>query len=106
MNRIELLYFEDCPSWQITLRYLQNLLGDGANIELVRVSSDAEAAARRFTGSPTIRVDGVDLFPPGHEDYALACRVYYTPDGSAGTPTADMIRDALREAGVEIVSGD
>jgi hypothetical protein len=69
---------------------------------VVRVSSDAEAVARRFTGSPTIRVDGVDLFPPGHEDYALACRIYYTPDGSAGTPTAAMIRDALQGAGVEL----
>jgi hypothetical protein len=34
-----------------------------ADIELVAVNSDEEARRLRFPGSPTIRVDGRDLFP-------------------------------------------
>ena len=46
------------------------------------MNTDEEADWLRFPGSPTIRVDGEDLFPaPGREDCWLGCRVYATPEG-------------------------
>jgi hypothetical protein len=95
---IELLYFDDCPSWQTALEHLQaalDRLGIAASVRLERIGSEGEAVAARFTGSPTIRVDSEDLFPPTHSDYALGCRVYATPEGLRGWPTIEMIQTAL-----------
>ncbi|MFA9404015.1 MAG: thioredoxin family protein [Anaerolineales bacterium] len=96
--KIELLYFEDCPSWKMAQESLEAILQDSnieATVQLVRVETDQEAKDHHFVGSPSIRVDGNDLFPVNHENYALGCRVYQTPDGMRGWPTAKMIEDAL-----------
>ncbi len=70
--------------------------GVEAEMELVAVNTDEEARRLRFPGSPTIRVDGRDLFPaPEREDWRPGCRVYATPEGLKGSPTAEMIRAAL-----------
>jgi len=50
----------------------------------------------RFTGSPTILVDGRDPFARAETTFGLTCRVYETPDGLAGSPTPDQVRAALR----------
>ncbi|MBM7832707.1 hypothetical protein JOE59_003412 [Agromyces cerinus] len=49
-----------------------------------------------FAGSPTIAVDGRDLFPSKDATDALACRVYPTPPGLAGVPTVEQVAEALR----------
>ena len=67
------------------------------DIGLTRVETDAEARETRFVGSPTIRLDGEDLFSSDSGDYALGCRVYSTPEGLRGWPTREMLYDALRE---------
>jgi hypothetical protein len=67
-----------------------------ADLELVAVNTDEEAQRLRFPGSPTIRVDGEDLFPvPERAGYALGCRMYTTPEGLRGSPTTEMLREAL-----------
>jgi len=96
---VELLYFDGCPSWQAALANLRTVLGEEAPIKLIRVADDADAVRQRFTGSPTIRVEGEDLFPTGQQDYALGCRIYHSPDGLRGWPTPDMIRAALEARG-------
>ena len=75
-----------------TLRKI--LVGEGleAALKLVAVTSDEEARRLRFPGSPTILVDGRDLFPvPERQDWRLGCRVYATPEGLRGSPTAEML---------------
>ena len=101
--KIELLYFDDCPSWQKGLENLKQALSQldiKASVEMTAVETEAAALAQRFQGSPTIRVNGEDLFPTGHESYALGCRVYQTPDGIQGVPTIKMIREALEKRGL------
>lgn len=97
--RVELLYFDGCPSYLLAEGRLRQILaerGMDAHIEMVRVETDEEARRLRFPGSPTIRVDGTDLFPTGElMDGALGCRVYATPGGLAGAPTQEMIERAL-----------
>ena len=54
--------------------------------------------AAGFAGSPTILVDGRDLFPQSVEGTGgLACRVYWTPGDPAGTPRVEDIMGALSD---------
>jgi hypothetical protein len=97
---IELMYFDGCPSYPVAEKALREVLveeGLEAALELVAVNSDEEARRLRFPGNPTIRVDSQDLFPMAErEDWSLGCRVYATPEGLKGSPTAEMLREALR----------
>lgn len=97
--KIELLYFDGCPSWQTGLENLKAALkaeNIPASVELVKVADDADAARQKFPGSPSFRVNGVTLWDEPREVYALACRVYATPAGFKGSPSVDMLREALR----------
>lgn len=96
---IELLYFDGCPSWknaqEILIHGLEKL-GMPEKVALIAVETQEAAEAHRFTGSPTIRVNGEDLFPSGQSNYALGCRVYQTPNGYRGWPTEEMLMEKLR----------
>jgi hypothetical protein len=95
---IELLYFEGCPSWQSASANLITALeslGVSSEVHQRRIDTDEDAVSARFTGSPTIRVDGVDLFPITQNHYGLGCRLYLTPEGPRGWPTVAMLRDKL-----------
>lgn len=97
--KVEVHYFDGCPGYRPAEETLKEVLADlgiEAGVELIAVNTDDEAHRLRFPGSPTIRVDGRDLFPtPGREDWRLGCRVYATPEGLKGSPTAQMLREAL-----------
>jgi hypothetical protein len=98
---VEILYFDGCPSYREAQATFEKVLSQGdvsTQIRPVAVNSDEEARRLRFLGSPTIRVDGEDLFPvPDRAGYALGCRMYVTPEGLKGSPTAKMVRAALVE---------
>lgn len=96
--KIELLYFEDCPSYRVAQDGLREVLAEANVIEpiqLVEIKTEADAKHWKFLGSPTIRFEGVDPFAQGEAIYGLECRVYVTPDGLRGWPTKDMLRLAL-----------
>lgn len=102
MTKVEILYFDGCPTYRVAEKTLREVLsaeeGMGAEVRMVAVNTDEEAERLRFPGSPTIRVDGEDLFPvPERESYALGCRTYLTPEGLRGSPTAGMLEAALEE---------
>ncbi len=101
--KVEVLYFAGCPTYETATKTLRAVLAEEgleADIELVMVNSDEEVRRLQFPGSPTIRVDGRDLFPAGErEDWGLGCRVYATPEGLKGSPTAEMLRKALTKKG-------
>jgi hypothetical protein len=98
--RVELLWWDGCPSHPETLEDLRSALSDegvDAEVELVEVESDEQARRERFPGSPTIRLDGEDAFPAEGEPFSLTCRVYRLRDGRVSpTPDPEDIRDALR----------
>jgi hypothetical protein len=103
---IELLYFDGCPSHEAFLPRLRELLaqaGVDAPVLQRRVESDDAAEQERFLGSPTLRVDGVDVDPGAaeREDYGLKCRLYSTRDGLRGEPADEWVLDALRRAAGE-----
>lgn len=101
--RIELLWWDGCPSHPQALASLQaamvELALDPDTIELRQIESEADAERERFVGSPTIRIDGVDAVPADGEPYGLTCRVYYRRDGRVSpTPDPADLRQALTEA--------
>jgi hypothetical protein len=101
--RVEFLYWDGCPSHPRALSDLREALLDvglDADCVVVReIRTDDEAATEGFAGSPTIRIDGVDVQPPGQEPTGLSCRVYRRRDGRISpTPDPADVRDALRAA--------
>jgi len=97
---VELLWWEGCPSYPETLADLERILREeriGAELKSVEIESDEQARRERFPGSPTIRIDGEDIFPPEEtEPYSLTCRVYRLRDGRVSpTPDPEDLRDAL-----------
>jgi hypothetical protein len=100
MRKIQLLYFDGCPSHAQFLPRLQAVIDQAdvaADVELLRVESLETAVAERFLGSPSVRVDGRDIEPGADErtDYGLKCRLYPTPRGLQGTPPEEHLLAAL-----------
>jgi hypothetical protein len=97
--RAEILHIDDCPSWEEASRRLRAALDSTGHQDTViahtLVASPAEAAQVPFAGSPTILIDGTDLFPSAGRTNELACRVYLTPEGLAGRPTKEQLQQAL-----------
>ena len=99
--KIEILYFEGCPNHEPTVRRVKDVideLGVDAEVVEIEVGGPEDAVARRFHGSPSVHVDGVDIEPGARErtDYGYACRTY----GGEGNPPWEMIVAAL--AGTEM----
>lgn len=95
--RVLLQYFDGCPNWQTTAGHLARLIEEGMDItvDYERIDSNEEADVRGFRGSPTVLVDGVDPFTDEHAPAGLACRIYETEQGPAGSPTLTQLRRAL-----------
>jgi hypothetical protein len=96
--KVELLWWEGCPSTEEARELLEDVLGGRAEIEMREVTNDDEAEALAFPGSPTIRVDGRDVDPRGAaEPPSLSCRIYYLPDGRVSpVPSRRQLEEALR----------
>ena len=100
---VEILYFDGCPNHEPALAMVERVdgeLGADADVRLVNVPDQETAERLRFLGSPTIRVDGVDVDPhsDARSEYALACRVFTTEHGPAGQLDERWIRSALVNA--------
>lgn len=101
--KLELLYFEGCPSHERFAPRLRELIaGAQVDAEIVerRVESFEEAESERFLGSPTVRIDGRDVDPGAAErtDYGLKCRLYRYDGGQSGEPPDAWVREALQGA--------
>ena len=100
---VEFLWWRDCPSWKRALALLREEMqgaGIGADrLELIEIETEDQAARHRFPGSPTIRVDGEDVQPPGPgQPIGLTCRVYRRRDGRVSPlPDREDLSDALRK---------
>lgn len=104
MKRIDLLWFEDCPNHQGAQALIEDVLaelGIQAEVRAIEVADDTVAERVRFPGSPTIRVNGVDIEPgyTGCDDCTPRCRVYQTPAGLRGLPERSWLVAALTAGG-------
>lgn len=101
--KIELQWFEGCPNHHAAREILDDVLAAknvDAKVELIEVP-DLETGERvKFPGSPTIRINGVDVDPDYEDtgDYTPRCRVYMTPDGYKCVPEREWIEVAVETA--------
>ena len=101
---VQLFYVDGCSTYLRALDHLREALQleapEAPDVDLVAVTSDADAQAKRLIGSPTIRIDGVDIEGPDADTqgYALGCRVYSDEGRMAGWPSVAQIRQALNGA--------
>lgn len=97
---VTLLYFDECPNWKAADGHLSALAAEMPGLNVVRhlVDTPQEAERTGFRGSPSILVDGVDVFAHADAPVGLSCRIYETPDGPAGSPTLEQLRIALTDA--------
>ncbi|TMQ69535.1 MAG: hypothetical protein E6K81_14705 [Candidatus Eisenbacteria bacterium] len=97
--KIEVLYFVGCPHREATVartREVLDLIGAEAELVEVEVRDGMDAARLRFPGSPTVRVDGVDIEPDAEmrAQDALSCRIY----GASGIPPRELLVNAISDA--------
>ncbi|MCX6498251.1 MAG: hypothetical protein NTU93_05540 [Arthrobacter sp.] len=96
---IELLTIPGCPHGVSARDLFATALEaegiDPALLTVREITTDADAAASSFHGSPSFIMDGADLFPSNAAP-AVACRVYPGPRGLSGQPELESLRDAIR----------
>ncbi len=98
--KIQLLYFDGCPSWRKAEENLKTALaelGISDPIDHVRVETSGEAKRLCFPGSPSIRIEGRDLEEGADKGktFSLACRIYREGGQASGWPSVRMIRESL-----------
>lgn len=101
--RVEILYFASCPNHEPTRELVEQVAEElriGPEIRFLEVTDSDAAVELRFLGSPTVRVDGVDVEPgaEARRDFALACRIYRSHRGVGGQLQEAWLRKALTEA--------
>jgi hypothetical protein len=99
--KIEVLYSPECPHYVTALQLVHEALsetGIAAQVELVRVETEADARRLEFIGSPTVRVGGVDVEPYVTfmaKDFGLRCRLYAEGGEALGWPSKRVLRDTI-----------
>src|SRR6266496_2085012 len=101
---IEILYFEGCPNYLPAMDRLRTVLArEGLRAELIEieVKDDSDAKTLKFFGSPTIRVDGLDIEARSRQsvETGFACRCY-----PGGLPSEEMTLeppDFIRFLGID-----
>jgi len=96
--RIEVLYVPGCPNHEAATSSVNEALRAEktvAVVEEVEVSDGAAAQALRFPGSPTVRINGVDVEPNEELFFGLACRLY---SSARHVPSQAALRRAIARA--------
>ena len=104
--RVELLYLDADLHYMTARQRLVEVLNEDAfetTIQMIAVNSAEDAELLDFRGSPTIRIDGVDIDPSLPEGTALRLR-RYPAEGDGSGPDAEpapgkrLIRQAVERA--------
>ena len=98
--KVEVLYVAECPSHPAAVKLVRDVLqGVAADIHEVLVADERMANELRFSGSPTIRINGRDVAGTTAESkcFALSCRLY-PGSQEIGLPPAEMVHRAVIEA--------
>jgi hypothetical protein len=111
--KIEVLHFEGCPNHRLAVQRVREILKEeGISAEVLEVDVfDAPGAQEiGFLGSPSIRVNGLDVEQAARSarEYGMMCRTYLVDKRREGLPSIEMVRQAIREAqsGVENAGTD
>jgi len=97
---VEILHFDGCPHTEKTrgeVATVAEALGLEVEIKTTVVENPEDATRLRYLGSPTVRLNGVDIDPTvrDQKDYRLGSRMY----GRSSVPSRIMIEAALMVEG-------
>ena len=95
---IQVLCVPECRNCEPAIERVRQVLGSegvDARVEKILVAEEAAARCLHFPGSPTVRVDGVDVESSGQAAFGLVCRLY--ADG-CGLPSEEALRRAIAAA--------
>jgi hypothetical protein len=93
-----------CPNAPVLEQRLAEAMAGRPGVTVARrvIADVAEAARWGMCGSPTLLVNGCDLFAVPGGAPAVACRLYRGQDGRLeGAPTVEALRRALEQADAE-----
>jgi len=98
--KVEVLYFGGCPNHAPALEMVRRVLDREkihAEVRLIEVTDEKAAESERFLGSPSVRVNGVDI-EQGREDDSpfFGCRTYTVAGKTVGVPPERWLVEALR----------
>ncbi len=98
-----MLYFDGCPHYVPAVELVSETLrveGVDAEVERILVTTAEEAQAIEFLGSPTVRINGLDVEPEARtqKGYGFGCRTYFNDGKRGGLPSRQMILSAIHEA--------
>jgi hypothetical protein len=100
--KIEVVYFDGCPNRKTALERVRQVLAEeGLSAEVLEVNVSEPSIAQRvgFLGSPSIRVNGLDVEPEARMEraYGMMCRTYPVNGRIERLPSREMLRQAMRE---------
>ncbi len=99
---VVVLYLEGCPNRELAesrARLAFERVGASGEVRSQRIESAADADLLGFRGSPTVLLDGVDIFVEESSPYGFACRLYRTENGLEGSPSLDDLIGAIARFG-------
>ncbi len=100
--KVEVLYSEGCPNHAPTVERVREALrseNETADVREIEVRTQAEAESLGFLGSPSVRINGLDIELEARslKSYGLSCRTYLDGSTRSGMPSRDIIRHAIQE---------
>ena len=102
MIKVEVLYFQGCPNHEPAVERVRGVLaeeGVSAPVLQIEVLDRTSAETLRFPGSPTVRINGIDVEgTPAPGAFGLSCRTYLDGSVLQGIPAVEVIRRAVRNA--------
>ena len=104
-KKIEFQYFDGCPNSTVTLKNLQDLLSTEGigdyELEIVEVPSPELAQELNFQGSPTVLIDGVDIYTEQTpKSFSYSCRIFDIDGEKSGVLPNEYLRKKLIKLGI------
>jgi len=91
--KIELLYFDSCPSYKQALTNIKAALKEKklqAELILINVQSEEKAQKVGFQGSPSVRINGKDI-EGRDQGFSFSCRLYNVNGKPSTAPGKEAI---------------
>jgi hypothetical protein len=100
---VELFVSPTCPHRDAALQIVKDAMaesGDAGEPVVTSISDYETAKARRFFGSPTVRVDGIDVEYGDREpdEISTSCRFYNSPNGWEPLPRKELVMRGIDTA--------
>ena len=101
--KVEVFFSSACSHRDRTLEIVDEAIaqsGAAADRDVVLVADYEDAKARRCFGSPTVRVDGVDVEYAEREpeEFTTGCRYYNNPEGWVPYPRKELVLRGIQAA--------